>query len=248
MVYKYLSVWFAKAEDLFSLGKPIDVFMQFKEALGDTIIGANFNKYSDGNTYFKIDVRFGFDDSNKNTIIEKISQIAEKLEKEENITCDKELKIWIEPDFVVKAHELGSFFAIEFKKWLEQEDNINQKIQDPSKKANLSTQLIYLMLKECDFNIHIIWSILRESPLYEKDKLAHDERIIKFVKNHAVKLKEGLEKFDTNVIPDFLERFLHTFFNCTQTIQDNSEQAFINNVIVSSVYSKLIELKGNRND
>jgi len=247
MVYKYLSVWFVKSEDLFNLEKPIDIFIKFKEGLGENITGANFNKYSDGNSFFKIDVRIEFDNANENTIVDKIKQIAEKIEKEENIRCEKELKTWIEPDFVVKAHEIGSYFATEIRNWLKREKNINRDFQDPRKKANLLTQLIYLMLKDCGFDIHIIWSILRESPLYEKDTLIHDERIVSFVKTHIIKLKEELKKIDIELIPDFLERTLHAFFNCVQTMQDNSEQIFFNRIIMSSVYSKLTRREVDKN-
>ena len=120
MPYKYLNIEFHAVEHLYDLEIPIRIFSSFLEALRDGINGANFNKYSDQHP--RIQVRFKFEAEKEDVIDKTVFKVAKDLQEKGQIRYyDKKLEDWKEPEFVTKAHEIGTAWAVELEKWIKQD-------------------------------------------------------------------------------------------------------------------------------
>jgi len=245
MSYRYLNVEFHRIEDLYDLRIPLDVYRTFLEALGENIIGANFNRYPGAHP--RIEVRFNFETEKESVVKEIVFRIARELQERGQIRWhDRELRNWNEPDFVCKAHEIGTSCALELRNWMEQNLDVYQWFErDLRKKAGFMAQLIHLTLKHTGFAIPIVWSVLRESPTYNKNELTDEERVINLARFCATKYEERLKRVTKRLLPSFIERSTHTFFNCTYTIVDlraSTEAQVLNWLRVSSLWEHIAEV------
>lgn len=258
MTYKYFEIEFHRVKELFDLEKPIEVFGIFMGALGENIQGAHFNKYYEPphNPHPRIAVRLDFED--EDIVREIVLRVAKELEEREEIRYyDKELKDCVEPDFVLRAHEIGTACALELKNWMAENQDVYRSFRtDPRRKAGFMTQLISLLLEQTGLQATVAWSILRESPTYEKDELRDEERVVNLARTCAIECREGLKELEKRLMPDFLERLVHAFYNCTYTLVDtqvNTEGQVLSwfrtsllwkHIGNSSVESRLVEVYG----
>lgn len=217
MPYKYLEVELLRVEDLSDFKKPIDIFNAFIDSLRNDINGSNFNKYYDPrDPHPCIHVRIDFDTGKEDLVRRKILEKATELSGRGLIRRGGELRDWTEPSFVVRAHELGTDFAVKLRSWMERNQDVYLRLQEsPTIRAGFMAQLVYLVLKHAGFEVPLYWNSLRLSPTYDKDRLRHEERVDNLADECADGCKEKLKDMEKQLVPDFLERFFHAFFNCT---------------------------------
>lgn len=223
MTYLSIELEFHTPVQLNDLAIPIDTFRSFIEALGSNVRGGNFNKYYDpgqGVTHPQIAVRADVD--NEIEAQEVILNVAHNLKEQEKIRhYDKQLGRWSEPPFVVKAHELGTTCAIEFK------DQIlkNSKLVETFKnnRGNFLFEFVYVLLRQLEFQLFITWDRRRLFPFPERDLTQVIAPCVQTYRQQS----QGFES------PDFLERFIHAFLNC---VGQEAEPIFLNAVLSSQVY------------
>lgn len=226
MGYKQFEVEFHAVEELFDLKKSIEIFQQFVNAVGTRQVGNNFNKYYDPNrrvVHPYIAVRMNLTD--EQGAWREIQRIANQLINSNQIRWySSQLTDWIEPPFVVKAHETGTKCAIVFKEQIDLNNRAYSNLRrDPD---NFMWLFAVSLLRHSGFRPDIAWTYLRTSIPTEIDRMANT-----------------CSQFLINAIgsqrphPDFVERFLHTFFNCTI----GSEQRLIGNLTVSNTYRRLAD-------
>lgn len=203
---------------------PVNIFSAFIQALGENIAGANFNKYYEPPKipHPLISVRFSFKEEREDIVKRIALRVANDLLNNGQIRYhDNDLREWTEPNFVAVAHELGTARALDLKTWMVQNQDIYQHYQvDSIKKAGFMAQLIHLTFRQVGFGVPFVWGFLRESPLYNKDELKDEERVVDLSRIMARKLEEKMKEVDKEIIPDFLERAVHALFNCTLTRAD----------------------------
>lgn len=244
MVYKYLNLHFNQIEDVADRRKPIGLVKRFVEELEQVIAGFNFNKYyglrstgkplldpkgnrrvnPDGRIAMqtetvecRIEVRLNFAEANESQVLTILSQIADQEKTNGQIRdYDKAfVDTWHEPDFVKRAHELGTLWAIRVSDWLEENQGIAAELQSAEKLVGFAGQLVHLILAQAGLHSHILWANLRESPAYEKNSLAHDAPIVKLAQLCGDELQDAFKDIEQNLRPSFLERVFHCFFNCS---------------------------------
>jgi hypothetical protein len=204
MPYKYFDVEFPTVETLHDLRKPIEVFKRFIEAISEERIrGWNFNKYfhPPQEPHPKISIRINL--VSEEGVTEEITRVAKDLLAMGDIRlCDSTLRPWTEPDFVVRAHEAATMCALKFREEFDaRPDAQSHYTRDPT---DFVGHFIISLLNQLGFNLYIAWTYLR-TPLPEYiEEIA--EACSQIVSQHA-------ESQITN--PDFVERFIHCFTNCT---------------------------------
>lgn len=216
MPYKYFNVELHRLEQLSDLSFPINLFLRYVRELGNRILGYNFNKYYQppSNPHPTISLRF-----NEIKPVEQIVlDLSQRLRESGDIrNFDRELHDWSEPDFVIRAHELGTLCAIELKNGIEASRDLLQKFQ--SKPDEFMVYYVYEMLKSTGFDVKIIWSLSRLSPIREEDIVTITQSCAKIFTNDIGEIE---------LTPSFMERFLHAFFNCTFSRAENEFKGWLN--------------------
>jgi hypothetical protein len=222
MTYLSIELEFNSPEQLNDLAIPIDTFRSFIKALGRNIVG-NFNKYyapEQGFVHPQIAVRVNVDNEIKAQKV--ILKIARNLKEQGKIRhYNKELEPWNEPPFVVKAHELGTACAIEFKDQLRKNSKLIETFR--TNRVNFLFEFVYVLLKQLQFEPFITWDIKRNFPLPESNLLGIAAPCAQIYRQRS-------QDFES---PDFLERFVHAFLNC---VGQEAENIFRNAVLISQVY------------
>lgn len=216
MVYKKMDLFLNK-EDFYNQIKSIEIAEEIPSKIKEGLEGWNFNKYSRKKKFTKITVRFDFRDGEKQ---KKAQALAEKLKERGVIESYSELEKWEEPEFVIKAHEIITNYAIEFKK-MAKKPNIKRILEFRNYEGykvqhiiSLFYCLIASLLKNLGFEQGVIWAYKRHienapSPIqYEEIR----EMTREWVKESD---KKRVKNIDKNNLPSFVERFTHLFFNCT---------------------------------
>lgn len=216
MPYKYFNVELHRLEQLSDLSFPINLFVRYVTELGDRILGYNFNKYYQppNNPHPTISLRFN--------VIKPVEQIvldlSQRLRESGDIRYyDKELHDWSEPDFVVRAHEIGTLCAIELKNRIDASSDLLRKFQ--SKPVEFMIYHVYEMLRSIGFGVEIIWSLLRLSPVRE-------DEIVTITQSCAEIFNSNIGELE--VTPSFMERFIHAFFNCTFSKAESAFKGWLN--------------------
>jgi len=199
MPYKYIDVE-VSSKDFTDLKRTIDIFAKFIEALSGKIKSCNFNRY--GKT--RLSIRINSDESGIEKMV--LSKAQELQRVGEIINFTREVKDWREPEFVVNAHELGTACAQELRRLFECNSNVYQAFQ--GRRDHFMGHFVLSMLNHAGFNITPIWSILRETPLREEIT----EKFEEMTNQCARIIKERLTEPPG---ASFLERFVHSFINCT---------------------------------
>ena len=229
MAYKFFKVEFHSVQELFDLKNPIEIFKLFVDNVGaNRIRGYNFNKYYDPNhgiIHPHIDIRMNFIYVEQRRAWTEIQRVAQQLLASNDIrSWSSRLEPWNEPAFVVKAHETGTKCAFEFKEQLDSNNQTYRRlVENPD---DFMWLFAVSLLKHSGFRPYIAWTYLRSSIPTDIDRIANTccQILLNAIGNRRPK-------------PDFLERFLHTFFNCTTS----SEQKLVNLLIASDAYRKLAD-------
>lgn len=203
MIYQSISLEFHRIEQLFDLVLSIDIYKQFQTELDSYIQSSNFNKYYDpqgGNIHPHIEFRFLVEER----INEQINSISSSLDRTIIRYVDPEIREWIEPDFVVKAHEAGSMLAVLLVDYLRENASLRDGIGN--KWNDFIAYFMVKLLISMGYNLEIIWGQLRSPPV-PNDQM---DELLTHVNLH---LETEISKED--LTPHFLERFTHAFFNCT---------------------------------
>lgn len=131
---------------------------------------------------------------------------------------------WNEPSFVVKAHEIATNCAIEFKEQLDLNDLTYQKLM--GNPDEFMWIFAVSLLKHSRFNPYVAWTYLRSSIPTDIDDIANvcSQILLNAIGNLRPK-------------PDFVERFIHAFFNCTIS----SEQKLLNILGASQIFNKIVD-------
>lgn len=228
MTYLSFKVEFQNLHDFTSLVTPIDIFSSFIEALGDNTTGSNFNKYYDpqrGIIHPQIEVRANV--QNETKAREVILRVARNLKEQNRIRhYEEQLRPWIEPLFVVKAHELGAVCIIEFKDQLLKTPKLLKAFE--TDRGNFLFEFVYVLLGQLEFRPFITWSIKRNFPIPESD-------LIQIASSCARLYHKQTQDFE---LPDFLERFIHSFLNCAG---QEAESIFLNAIVSSQPYKVIVD-------
>jgi hypothetical protein len=111
-------------------------------------------------------------------------------------------KSWEEPQFVVDAHEASTRCAMIFVEGLNKDRGLMQyAVEHP---REFMKHFVRLLLQLMGLTLHVAWTYLHSPPPAGLDKLARS----------CVGVVSSVFTSQMNKA-DFLERFLHTFFNCT---------------------------------
>lgn len=228
MAYLSIKVEFHTFQQFDDIAFPIDTFRSFIEALGNSVKGSNFNKYYDpqrGDIHPRIAVRINVDDETEAR--EAILKIARNLKERGVIRhYEEQLKPWTEPPFVVKAHELGTACAIELRDKLLK----NSKMLEVFRKnrGNFLSEFVYVLLGRLGFQPFITWNIKGRFPLPES-------ALTEVADSCAQIYHRQSQDFES---PDFLNQFIHAFFNCVGL---EAESIFYDSIIISQVYKSVFD-------
>lgn len=232
MKYFVLEVELHDADKLHDLIGPIEIFNSFVEALGNDVIGSNFNKYYNPNLAYdrpRIAVRANVNDEVKAK--EVILGVAHDLKKSSKIRDYKEeLTIWAEPTFVIEAHELGTKCVVELKNCLSKNPKLSNIFEQ--KKGNFLFQFACMLLEQLKFQPFITWDIRRNFPVKGQGLESELKQIVGACAE-TCKLQKPCFKS-----ADFLQRFTHAFFNCAG---QEGESIFINAVLFSLPYKLIFD-------
>ncbi len=200
MPYKKFHLYLPAGEQL-SFEKSIRIFKTFLDGLANNNIEyPNFNNHSEKNN--QITFRADMD----SPAYQAATRIAKELMENGTIIGYRRAKK--NPAIYVKvALELASKFAKEI--YDNNFDAFNQEI-----KRNIIGFMFYFFLKLClaniDYNLYISWDIERN--YLDAENREHRERIESIVYTCEDLIRSNREHF-TN--PDFIERFIYLFMNCT---------------------------------
>jgi len=206
MTYKVFEVEFEDPGTLFDLNEPIGIFKAFVSAVEPTnLVGSNFNKYWDPQHdiyHPHMSIRLNLR-SDEESVMHEISGVGQGLLTRSEIRHFRPIREpWSEPDFVIKAHETATACAVKFKEELDTRHELYANLtRDPLKHMG---HFIRLMLQHAGFNVYIAWTFLREAPPNGINEIA---------RSCASILSQSIGSQRPK--PDFIERFLHCFFNCT---------------------------------
>jgi hypothetical protein len=224
MPYKFFIVYFNIVSELNELKRPIEVYKQFIDSIGNTrISGSNFNKYWENTSPHnpRIEIRMNLTQlSNMETSVQKI---GDSLVQSHIIrSCDSRLRDWPEPNFVTKAHETATLCAVTFKERLDTHPHTYETlVANPD---DFMWKFVVAILRQAGFRPNIIWGILRTPIPADINELASDCSDI---------LRQSIE---SNVpLADFIERFVHCFFNCTLS----NERTLLSYLQVSNIWHSL---------
>lgn len=177
----------------------------------EDLVSSNFNKYWSPDSWKanplseeifpRISVRVDVKDMEaaKASILGK----ADELVRTGRVRHHGTVKDWNEPDLVVRAHELGTNWAVIMAGEL-RKDGLREYLQQNREKFLL--HLLLEALGQAGLKASIPWTYLRPQP---------GEPPVE-VKEAAILLGEEFRRAGEEVRgdPDFLERFLHAFLNC----------------------------------
>lgn len=223
MPYKFFeihSMIMATPTDL--LNRPIEIYNGFIRRAGTRIISSNFNKYGD-NTNPNLQIRLNI--NNERTLVAALQRLSNTLENDNVIyPSTVVLRDWNEPPFVVTAHETATKCAATFK------ENINANQRTLNNMLNNCEEFMWkfmiAVLRGAGFRPQIIWGILRNPIEPEITALAGTCYPI---------LQESFAV--TEPTADYLERFVHCFFNCTLS----HENRLLGSLQVSNVWQNLAD-------
>jgi len=142
-------------------------------------------------------------------------QLKERGEIEEFYWLDD---LWREPEFTVVAHEIATKCALKFKELLEYNTGIRNIVRGEFdsylrefefyRLLSFFYNLTSSLLANLHFDLNIIWEYERHSPIrYEEVKGMTSQWV-------SEEDREMVKRLNKPNIPSFLERFIHTFFNC----------------------------------
>lgn len=203
--YVSFEVEFEKPQDLNDLYKPIEVLQNVLQAIpSKNLLGYNFNRYYSPNIglyHPNMDLRLNLRD---------LEQSRDSIKKALQNLVDKgvirhfgrEPRPWDEPQFVKEAHEASTKCAIIFVDRLRIEPSLMESLR--SEPLKFMTNFVHLLLKSMGLPSLVAWTYLRTTPPDEVRNLA---QACGATVSDCFKSQTGKA--------DFLERFLHTFFNCT---------------------------------
>ncbi len=204
------------------LRRPIGTYKSFIEAVGNRITSSNFNRYGLPEN-LRLEIRFNVTD--EQNIVSNLQEIADTSMVNRQVQpFVVELQNWPESAFVVKAHETATSCAVLFKEGLDANPESNTCILGSVE--DTMWQFMIQLLRNAGFNPNIIWGLLRQPiPQY----------IVDLAEACSRPLIEALTDYE--VTPDFLERFVHCFYNCTLS----NENRFIQTLTVSSLWQNLAD-------
>jgi hypothetical protein len=205
MPYVSFEVEFQNPDALRDLNAPIDVLRAVLAVIPpENLRGYNFNRYyspSEGLHHPNMDLRVNLDNVEQSR--EPIKNALRALAQQGVIRCyGPEPRSWAEPQFVIDAHEASTRCAINFVEGLKKEAGLAQYMKEHP--SEFMTHFVRLLLEFMGLRPYVAWTYLRIPPPEGLDDLAR--RCAMLVSNQF-----GAQKKKA----DFLERFLHTFFNCT---------------------------------
>jgi len=227
MPYKFFIVYFNNVGELNELRRPIEIYKRFVDSLGNTrIIGSNFNKYWEGAPPHNphIEIRMNLRTRTRlNNMVTRIQRIGTDLIQSHLIErCDSRLRDWPEPAFVVKAHETATKCAVAFKERLDIETRTYETLM--ANPDDFMWKFVVALLRQAGFRPNIIWGILRTPIPAETNDLASACSNI---------LRQSINSQEPTA--DFVERFVHCFFNCTLS----NESILLSYLQVSSIWQSL---------
>jgi len=224
MPYVSIEVEFESPALLYELIGPIEVLRVVLGVIDQSNLrGYNFNRYYDPNQNLPhptIALRLNLD--NPDQSIQAIHDALQRLVQEGKIRFFRLApQPWQEPQFVVDAHEASTKCAMEF---------VDRITRDPALLRSLKEQPLEFMghfvralLQSMGLNAFITWANLRSPPPVGVDNLARACSAFVALNNQERKA-------------DFLERFLHTFLNCTII---GVEQPIITMLYTSDIWKNL---------
>jgi hypothetical protein len=219
--YYSVDVYFNSAKDVSDLLLPIKIYSRLVEAVRPHTIASNFNKYWGPTQKPKIDFRI----MTSNLTEVRSTVRLRSLEFQTDLLISghgNEFNEWIEPEFVQRAHEIGSQLAVVLANGLESDRHLSSKFAQQDKQSGFLMHYILDSMNKAGFRLTTIWSAKRDlSPVT-------DAEIGSLTDNGAHVLAEGIKAKPS---PSFIERFLHAFMNCT--IQEHERSVF--NYILTAV-------------
>lgn len=230
MSYKSFLVRFHSVQELSGLKKPIEIYMQFIDAIGNThISGSNFNKYSSQQQPYnpRIEVRLNLVSDENQRVVEEALQKVHRTLVESNTILEGDIHFenWIEPNFVVKAHETATLCAVAFKERLDTETSTHTSLMDDQ--DDFMWKFMISLLRKSGFSPNIIWGFLR-TPISEE------------IQNLASVCSQILVSSFNSHRPtaDFIERFIHCLFNCTLSAETVKLLPYL---MTSNIWQNLID-------
>jgi len=196
MPYKKFHLYLPVGEN-FNLEKSIRIFNRFLDGLENNDI-----EYPNFNHYPKPQNHLTFRAEMNDVTYETATHIAETLRDEHEIHRFERGEA-NPPPYVKSAHELASRWAIEINN---NRVHYTQEIQKP---IGFLMYFFKFSLEKIGYDFYITWDIERE---YLGEVNQHKARIETIVNSCEGYLNEKKEDFKN---PDFLERFIHLFMNCT---------------------------------
>lgn len=165
--------------------------------------GFNYNRYYKKKwQYPKVEIRFNFEDQEEGEKV--VLDQAKKLVSKGEIIDYTKFKKWDEPEFVIEAHNKSSKCALTLDR-----KETDKLLKHPSVNAKkFMLYFVYALLNEMGYSINLVWASRR--PFSKSPKLK--KKIRKIVTGCASDLAEDLSHASH---PGFVERFIHTLFNCT---------------------------------
>jgi len=201
MSYVCIDLEFENPDDLCDLTKRKQLYLEIVNAVPkQNLLGSNFNGYWDPESrelhpHISFRLRLKDVEASRPDILKK----GDQLVSSGRIRFHGKLKEWPEPEFVAKAHELGTeCFLImldELEKTSELAEFLNRNYTE------FTLHSLPEMLKRIGFKFNIPWTYLRSKPTLQLEEA-------------AARLAELLKRTGEGINPDFLERFLHAFLNC----------------------------------
>jgi len=224
-VYKYFDVE-VKLETLWDIKEVVNIYLDLISSYDkNELIGHNFNKYYEKEgAKPRISVRLNLNMSELEKVVVKKAEELVNLGK--IVEFDRNLHAWNEPEFVAKAHEIGTACTLRLKELMDRNPEIYKKFL--TRKPQFMVHLASLTLNKIGFDFHIIWALLRDSPV----KTAEIDSIAEELAKVFLATTE-----DDDINSDYLERFVHAFFNCSES--SNSDRLFYDWAITSQFWNAL---------
>jgi hypothetical protein len=223
MTYKFFNVQITPIQNNSDLlRRPIEIYKSFIETADNRITSSNFNRYGLPQN-LRLEIRFNV--TEEQNLVADLQEIADTAMVNGQLQpFVVELQNWPEPPFVVKAHETATSCAVLFREGLDANPQSNtdilQNIEDTM------WQFMIQLLRTAGFNPNIIWGYLRQPiPQY----------LVNLAETCSEPLIEAITDYE--VTPDFLERFVHCFYNCTLSKEDR----LIQTLTVSSLWQNLAD-------
>lgn len=191
------------------LNEPIEIYKAFIKRAGTRISSSNFNKYGENTQPPNLRIEIRLDINNQRALVASLQQVTNRLSSSNRIQLTRVVfEDWNPPDFVIEAHETATKCAVAFKEEIDAHQqtlaNLLGNIDD------FMWKFMIAVLRGAGFEPRIIWGILRDPIPNEITSLADACSPI---------LRESITNFP--LTPDYLERFVHCFYNCTIGKENN---------------------------